>query len=93
MPNGRLVHEIKPSYTAAAMRAQIQGRIVLEAVVLESGAVGDVKVIRSLDAVHGLDDESVKALKQWRFEPGTKDKKPVAVLVEVEMRFTLRRMP
>jgi hypothetical protein len=29
-------------------------------------------------------------VKQWEFEPGTKDKKPVAVRIEVEMTFTLK---
>jgi bla regulator protein blaR1 len=86
----KLVKELKPRYTKAAMMARIQGSLTLEAVVLESGAVGDVKVIRSLDAVHGLDDEAVKTLKQWQFEPGTKDKKPVPVRIEVEMTFKLK---
>jgi TonB family protein len=86
----KLVYEVKPVYTDEAKHAQIQGGVTLEAVVLENGTVGDVQVIRSLDAVHGLDKEAVKALKQWRFEPGKKDGKPVPVRVEVEMTFTLK---
>ncbi len=72
------------------MRARIEGWVKLEAVVLETGEVGDVDVIESLDKVYGLDDEAVKCMRQWRFEPGTKDGKPVAVRVEVEMSFTLK---
>jgi hypothetical protein len=30
-------------------------------------------------------------LKQWLFSPGTKDEKPVRVLIEVEMSFTLKK--
>jgi len=45
-------------------------------------------VTTSLDA--GLDQEAIKAVKQWRFEPGTKDGKPVPVLMTIEMTFTLR---
>jgi TonB family protein len=37
-----------------------------------------------------LDDEAVKAMKQWSFNPGKKDGKAVPVLVEVEMSFTLK---
>jgi protein TonB len=81
---------VHPKYTPAAMQAGIQGSIVLQAVVLETGAVGDVKVVKSLDKEHGLDDEAVKAMKAWRFEPGTRDGKPVPVSVEVEMTFTLK---
>ena len=52
------------------------------------GSIGDVKVTRSLDA--GLDQEAIKAVKQWRFEPGIKDGKPVPVRVALEMTFSLR---
>lgn len=85
-----VVYEVKPKYTPEAREAKIQGTVLLEAVVLETGAVGEVKIVRSLDSVYGLDDEAVKAMKQWRFKPGTKDGKPVAVRVEVEMSFTLK---
>jgi protein TonB len=62
----------------------------LDTVVLADGTVGDVRVARSLDAVNGLDRQAVKAMKQWRFKPGLKDGKPVAVRVQVEMSFTLK---
>jgi protein TonB len=58
--------------------------------VLTNGNVGDVTVTRSLDATYGLDEEAAKAIKQWRFKPGTKDGKPVNVRVEVELTFTLK---
>jgi TonB family protein len=85
-----LVKETKPSYTPEAMRAKIQGQVLLQAIILADGRVGDVKVTKSLDTVHGLDKQAVDALKQWRFKPGTKDKKPVPVQVEIEMVFTLK---
>jgi TonB family protein len=86
----KVVYDVKPRYTREALDAKIQGSVGLEAVVLETGAVGEVTVVRSLDSVYGLDDQAVLAMKQWRFEPGTKDKKPVAVRVEVEMTFRLK---
>jgi bla regulator protein BlaR1 len=86
----KLVRESKPSYTSAAMQNRIQGSLKLEAVVLEDGTVGDVTVIQSLDKVHGLDAEAVKTAKTWRFEPGRKDGKVVAVRVEIEMSFRLK---
>jgi bla regulator protein blaR1 len=86
----KLVKEVKPKYNRAAMERKIQGRIWLTAIVLENGTVGDVKVKQSLDKEYGLDDEAVSTLKSWVFTPGTKDGKPVAVEIEVEMSFTLK---
>jgi bla regulator protein blaR1 len=86
----KLVHETKPKYTSAAMQNRIQGSLKLAAVVREDGTVGDVTVVESLDKEHGLDDQAVKTAKTWRFEPGTKDGKPVAVRVEIEMSFKLK---
>ena len=40
---------VNPSYTAAAMRAKIQGKVIMQAVVQADGTVSDVRVTRSLD--------------------------------------------
>jgi TonB family protein len=85
-----VVHEVKPDYTEAAKAARIQGDVWLKCVVQTDGDVGDVQVSRSLDKEFGLDNEAVKAAKQWKFKPGTKDGKPVAVQVTLEMTFTLK---
>jgi TonB family protein len=82
--------EVRPEYTSEAKAAGIQGTVILSTVVLADGAVGEVKIAKSLDSVLGLDQQAVKALKQWTFKPGTKDGKPVPVRVSVEMTFTLK---
>ncbi|NOT45230.1 MAG: energy transducer TonB, partial [Acidobacteria bacterium] len=88
--NPRLISQVRPEYTADAMRAKIQGLVRLECVVLPTGTVGDCTVERSLDSVFGLDQEAIKAARQWRFQPGTRMGQPVAVLVRIELTFTLR---
>jgi len=88
--NPRILREVKPQYTADAMRAKIQGTVLLECVVLPDGSVGRVDVVRSLDRTHGLDQEAIKAAKQWRFQPGTRSGEPVSVLVTIELTFTLK---
>jgi protein TonB len=85
-----VIQEIKPQYTAEAMRAKVQGTVLLECVVLPDGSVGPVEVVRSLDSTFGLDQEAVKAAKRWLFRPGTRFGEPVAVLVTIELTFTLR---
>jgi periplasmic protein TonB len=86
----RVVKEVRPNYTSDAMRAKVQGVVMLECVVRPDGSVGDVQVIRSLDSTFGLDQEAVKAAKQWRFVPGTRMGEPVPVLISIELTFTLR---
>jgi len=86
----QVVKQVRPQYTSEAMHQMIEGEAVLEVVVKSDGKVGDVTVKESLDAVYGLDQEAIKAIKQWEFKPGTKDGKAVNVRVDVKMRFTLR---
>ena len=86
----RLLQEVKPRYTAEAMRAKIQGSVWLEVVVLPDGSVGNVSVTKSLDSVFGLDQQAMNAAKQWRFSAGTRFGEPVAVLVGLELYFNLR---
>jgi protein TonB len=86
----RPLKEAKPQYTADAMRAKISGAVLLEAVILADGTVGNVDVVQSLDPLFGLDESAIAAAKQWRFMPGTRGGTPVAVLVTIELTFMLR---
>lgn len=85
-----VLNEKKPAYTADAMRAKVQGSVWLECIVMPDGTVGDVKVTRSLDPIFGLDQEAIKAAKQWRFRPGMRQGAPVPVIITIELTFTLR---
>jgi protein TonB len=86
----RVLHEERPQYTSDAMRAKVQGTVLLECVVRPDGSVGDVQVIRSLDPTFGLDQQAVMAARKWRFAPGTRLGEPVPVLITIELTFTLR---
>lgn len=85
-----LVSQVKPQYTTEAMRAKIQGKVWLEVVVMPDGRPGEIKIARSLDRTFGLDEEAIKAMRQWRFRPGVRQGSPVPVVVTVEMEFSLR---
>jgi TonB family protein len=84
------LREVKPAYTSDAMRAKVQGTVLLQCVVRPDGTVGDVEIVKSLDPVFGLDQEAVKAAKQWLFRPGTRFGEAVPVLITIELTFTLR---
>jgi len=86
----RIIREVKPQYTSDAMRAKIQGAVLLQCTVQPDGSVSDIQVIRSLDPTFGLDQEAIKAARQWRFAPGTRMGQPVSVQITIELSFTLR---
>jgi TonB family protein len=83
------IRAIDPTYSSEAMRHQIQGRVELEAVVRADGSVGEVRVVKSLDAFYGLDDQAVKAARRWTFKPATIAGEPVDTIVVLEMTFRL----
>jgi TonB family protein len=86
----RVLKEVKPAYTADAMRAKVQGSVWLECIVTTDGSISDVKVTRSLDPIFGLDHEAIKAARQWKFAPGMRMGEPVPVIITIELTFTLR---
>jgi TonB family protein len=83
----RVLHDVRPQYPSRPMTAQIQGGVTLEAVVNASGEVTATRVTRPLDPE--LDQASLRALREWRFAPGT-DEGAVPVIINVEMTFSLR---
>lgn len=83
------MHEEKPHYTIEAMRARIEGAVVVECVVQPSGVCARLRVVRSLDSRLGLDQQALRAAAGWRFTPGTRQGKPVAVVVYIQVGFSI----
>lgn len=86
--NPLVLREVQPKYTPEAMRAKIQGRVTLQVVITKTGAVGDVKVVKSLDPM-GLDQEAIRAAKSWLFKPATRQGQPVDVYAQLELDFRI----
>jgi len=60
-----LIEQVRPGYTADAMRARVQGSVWVECVVNVDGTVSEARILRSLDRRFGLDEEALKAAKRW----------------------------
>lgn len=84
-----LVHRVAPTYPDDARRREIEGLVVLEAVLDRDGKIEPgVKVVRSIPA---LDDEALRAVQQWRFRPARDASgRTLRVILEVPIRFVLR---
>jgi protein TonB len=76
-----------PRYTAAAMRAKVQGSVEIEIVVGTDGTVQRARVTRSLDP--DLDQQALNAVRQSRFEAAMLDGKPVESWVRLVLDFKL----
>ena len=83
----RLLNKVEPVYSEEAREAKVQGTAVLKVEVWPDGKAHNIRVVRSLGS--GLDEEAVKAVEQWEFEPGLKDGEPVRVAATVEMNFRM----
>jgi len=56
-------------------------------VVGADGIPRDIRIAKP--AGMGLDEQAVKAVQRWRFDPAKKDGNPVAVQINVEVNFRL----
>src|SRR6266853_1492915 len=79
------VYTPDPEYSEKARKKKINGTVVVAMIVTQEGRVRDVKIAKSLDA--GLDKQALAAVRTWKFEPATKDGKPVAVHLNVDVSF------
>ncbi len=83
----RVIVQVRPVYTDTALADRIQGSVELEVVVTRLGRAGAIRVVRSLDP--GLDEQAIRAARQWQFEPGRLAGEPVDVLVTVVLDFRI----
>jgi len=83
-----VTYKVNPAYTPEAREARIQGTIEVVATVREDGTAKVDSILRGLG--YGLDEAAAAAVEQWKFVPGKKDGKPVAVTTHILINFSLR---
>ena len=81
------LYKVEPEYSEEARKAKFQGTVVLEIVIDERGYPTNFKILNPLGL--GLDQKAVEAVKQWRFRPGMRNGKPVAVVARIDVSFRL----
>jgi TonB family protein len=78
----------QPRYTEDARQGRIQGVVLLEAVIDVDGSVVNVRVLKGLP--QGLTESAAETAKSWKFEPATRNGQPVAVYLNLTVRFSLQ---
>jgi periplasmic protein TonB len=76
------------AYPADALAAGIDGAVVAEILVNESGVVADARVLKSIPP---LDEAALKAVREWRYDPTIVDGKAVPVKMTVTVNFSRAR--
>jgi len=76
-----------PEYSEEARRAGLSGNCLLQLIVNAKGEPENIQVLHSLGM--GLDERAIQAVQQWKFEPATKESKPVASLINVQVTFRI----
>ncbi len=84
-----LIDSPQPRYTEMARRAGVQGTVIVEAIIDETGRVTDVRILKPLPM--GLDRAAVEAVQSWRFRPATLNGRAVKVYYTLTANFTLQR--
>ncbi len=80
--------KVAPAYPPELKPSRIEGEVHLIFIVDEAGNVKRPKVSRSSN--RKFNESAIKAIRQWKFEPGEKDGKKVKTRVALVMSFTLR---
>lgn len=83
---GRLLSRAAPLYPEQAQTQRVQGRVVVEAMVMEDGSVGELKVMQGHPL---LAQSALDAVKHWRYQPFMLDGKPIRRETTITIDFRL----
>jgi len=83
------VYQPDPEYPKKALKKKLEGDVWMTVIVGTDGSTHDIAVTKSLDP--SLDEEAVKSVKTWKFDPATVDGKPVAFKLTISVSFHLMK--
>ena len=83
----RVIYGPDPEFSEEARKAKYQGVCVLGLIVDANGIPTNIRIVSSLGM--GLDENAIKTVKTWRFEPAMKDGHPVPYAMNLEVDFHL----
>jgi TonB family protein len=83
-----LVRKVDPKYPPELIEQNVQGEVVLYAVIRSDGSVDSIQLVRGID--RQLDANAKNALSQWKFRPALKNGIPVDLEAIVHIPFKIR---
>lgn len=83
----QIISKPEPGYTDEARQNNVKGTITLRAMFAADGRVKYILVLKSLS--HGLTEKAVAATRAIRFQPATKNGRPVSTVAQVNYSFNI----
>jgi TonB family protein len=80
------IRDVRPIYPEEALQARVQGMVIIEATIDETGRVSNAKILRSIPL---FDQAAIDAVMQWEFTPTRVNGVFVPVVMTVTVGFTL----
>jgi TonB family protein len=80
----RLISSVSPIYPQAAIQANVQGDVQVQATIDETGRVTKMKII---SGPMMLQRAAMDSVRQWRYEPSILNDKPIAVEEVITVKF------
>ncbi|MGD2245743.1 MAG: TonB family protein [Candidatus Aminicenantes bacterium] len=85
------IKRVNPEYPAVAKRMNIQGTVIINALISEKGDVIDTAIIRGIEGPFRLNEAAQKAVQKWKFKPAMKGNKAVKVWKPIAIKFAEKR--
>jgi len=86
-PAPQRIHNEPPKYPPEALKAKVQGTVIIESLVDPEGRVGRARVLRP---VPGLEAAALDAVMKWTYTPSVIDGKPASIVLTVTVSFNLK---
>jgi len=84
----RFTFKQRPVYPLIADGSKVHGSVILDAVLCKDGKIRDIRILRALgNGRYGIEEAAIKAVKNWRFKPGTIEGKPQDVRMTLRVDF------
>jgi protein TonB len=81
---------VQPEYPELARVARIEGRVILQAIILKDGTVGEIEVLTCNRPSMGFEESAITAVRNWRYRPAMQGNRPVDVYFTVRVDFDLQ---
>jgi TonB family protein len=83
----QLLSSSAPNYPAAARQSQIEGQVIIDAVIDTTGKLTNMAVVSGPPL---LQQAALDSLRTWKYQPGYLNEKPVPTKTSITVNFHLR---